>query len=235
MEATFFIQTRSPDQRGNTVHGKELLRRMHIAGHRIEIHTGSADADHEPHAERGFQPDNMTEIAPYDVDGDNIADGENRLESDLIQAKLFVDNLPEDIPTQQWVRPPNGWTWHGSDPEPIPNKVKDTYVRANLYLGPIHSNGYPHGKNWTIDSGDSVPLTPAGVIQQLQTQIELKIGAPNNHKKLVILFHDMNPFTVAGSNLNDYIVAIDEKLRSLNKAPSYVTLPDPPFPEAIQD
>ena len=139
------------------------------------------------------------------------------------------------IPTPLWVRPPFGFTFYGPFPQPVPNIVKDSYNRVNLYLGPIHSDGYADGNNWTVDSRDSVPLSPPDVIQQLQDQITLKVNAPFDHRKLIILFHDINVNTPVGNNLNDYLVAIDETLRGLNMAPQYVTLPDPPFPEAIQD
>ena len=238
MHATFFVQTHSSADRGNGPYGPELLKRIHDAEHRIEIHTGNGPMegdpgnDHEHHYIRATEfEDNTTEIPPYDANGDNqitSADGQNRLESDLIQAKLFlanleVNNMPVGIPTPLWVRPPTGRTWWketppNAVPEPIPNLVKDTYTRANLYLGPVHSNGYASGYNWIIDSGDTQGLTPTQILAQLETLVAQKVNPPFNHKKLIILFHDVTGDTPIGDNFNQYIKKIDDTLRANNKA-----------------
>jgi peptidoglycan/xylan/chitin deacetylase (PgdA/CDA1 family) len=253
VKVTFFVQTHARDgegqyYRGMHPNGREMLKRIDAAGHEIGIHTGS-EQDHAFHWQRATLANNTTETEPYDINepeywpADGNPDGRNALASDLIRAKAFLEWLPDTDITPNWVRPPGGETWWDSDPEPSPNIVKETYgyyadpqVEPILYLGPKKFGGaYETGSNWHVDSGDSAEgATLQQVIENLGKRIPKKLL---NHTKVVILFHDINEVTSEGSppntNLKQYLDTIWDVLDANGRVPTFVVLPDPPFPEAL--
>ena len=160
------LQTHSDAGRGNSANGRPLLDRMLGEGHGIQIHTGS-EQDHQPHAELATtdnvnivpMPSSLRAKLLSEGGSQSTVDGiDTHLEATLVRARHFLQGveIEGNSANPTWVRPPYGFTYHGSSPEPDPNVVKEIYKKLGLHLGPEPEGGYANGNNWHIDSTDSM-------------------------------------------------------------------------------
>lgn len=196
----FFAQTHAKGSDGSQIrfgnpNGAAASKAAFDDGHLIEIHTGS-DRDHVKHTIRVTQP-------AYNVGGTSAPDGQNALESDMIQAKARIKDKVGQEP--RFVRAV------GLDRNPT---VNATYGRVSLKHIGVNVD--------SKDGGDDGGSEPSGVKATLKAGPHsvphaISAGAPH----LIVLFHDTNSETAA--NLTDYIKVIADAAQSAGKTAKFVT------------
>lgn len=183
IKASFFVQTHAL-LRGGTPVGQSMITAVSEAGHRVEVHTGS-DQDHVLHTERFGEH-------PYDIDGDDKADGQNALESDLMRAKFRIAELTGRTPTR--VSPPSMLYHEG---------VLETYSRMGLKI-----------QLWDVDGGDT---TTCSTVQCMTGRLRVKTQkqVTNGKGSVILLLHDIKPITA--DNLETFLKAVEDAIQHMGR------------------
>ena len=191
--AVFFIESHDKDpdtgryRRGKHRNGTAVLKEVITSGHLVEVHTGydRANAHNYTHKYRVHSPQ-----------GEWWQEG---LPGDLERCKRFISSLDDDLDDvthdPQFARPVGGA--HNS-------AVRARYVDAGLELA-----------MWDIDTrdwDDEGGRTPADIRNDLRRDIRshIRMGI----FQIVILFHDLQPNTRDGNNLQSYINEIKDAINT---------------------
>lgn len=200
LPATFFVQTHVSFRGGNSI-GQSMIAAEGAEGSHVEIHTGNGpipgvDQDHIAHTLRVLDP-------PYDVTGDGLPDGQNALESDMIQAKARILALTGRTPVL--VRPP--YSLFNTD-------VLDTYTRVSLTM-----------QLFDVDSGDTTACATAITIDCMENQLTgtIQQQIASNKPSIVVLFHDIKPMTAG--YLQDLLLTIQKAVQSTGRNAHFELFP----------
>lgn len=185
LPAAFFVLT-GPDvfrhwlgprprfRKGETAEGFALMVRAAREGHRLEVHWGGEyGSQHVLHPAR-------LPLPPYDINGDGAPEGNNALESDLLQCRGRIQQAYGDAGARRaptLVRAPL-WVYRNAqgDARPVYERLGLHRVGTDAKLG---DGGYP-GAGYTF-----LPWLASG----LRKSLAAGVWAP------VITLHDSNPRT----------------------------------------